>query len=424
MERFNWQLFWHILVLVVREMKNENLPWPERYRPKKLEHIVGNPDAISRIKDWIFLWKRGIPEKRAILLIGPPGTGKTASVGALSNELDMELVEFNSSDKRNKDSIETLVWRAASQQTLDGRPRIILLDEVDGLSGTSDRGGVGAISKVVKETVHPIIMTANDPDSPRLKDLFKICQVLIFEPIEHDSIVDVLRNIADQNKIDITQDVISEIAETSAGDLRAAISDLEAYAKRGAAVVSIGSGTRNIRRGTEETIQRLFMTQDPKVARRTLSESELDYDSILLWLEENIHLHLLSPNELNLGFDGLSLADLFLGRIMRNQNWKLLSYFYDFLATGVAVSRTITPYRKVNYSKSTWPLLVWQGNQSRDKKSDALSALSRVSGVSKSRSKHTHFDTITNIVTIRPSLVDDYSNWLGIDKASLRRKKS
>ena len=157
------------------EVTNEDLPWPEKHRPSSIDQIEGNSDQIRTIKTWILSWKNKLPDKRAVLLVGPPGTGKTASIGALANDLDMEIVEFNSSDKRNKGSIETLVWRAASQQTLDGRPRIILLDEVDGLSGTSDRGGVGAIIKVIKSSVHPIMMTANDPDSPRLKDLYKIC---------------------------------------------------------------------------------------------------------------------------------------------------------------------------------------------------------------------------------------------------------
>ena len=145
-------------------VNNEDLPWPEKHRPRSTDQIVGNSEQISAMRTWVLSWKNRLPDKRAILLIGPPGTGKTATIGALAMDLDMEIVEFNSSDKRNKGSIETLVWRAASQQTLDGRPRIILLDEVDGLSGTSDRGGVGAIIKVIKNSVHPILMTANDPD--------------------------------------------------------------------------------------------------------------------------------------------------------------------------------------------------------------------------------------------------------------------
>ncbi len=403
-------------------VNNESLPWPEKHRPRSLDQIVGNLDTISMMKSWILSWKTRIPDKLAILLIGPPGTGKTASIGALANDLDMELVEFNSSDKRNKDSIETLVWRAASQQTLDGRARIILLDEVDGLSGTSDRGGVGAIIKVIKDSVHPILMTANDPNSPRLKDLYKICHVYNFEPIDSEGMIRILTKIAKMNKAEVSQNVVDQIIENSSGDLRAAISDLEIYVKRGTSSQSVDSIFRDVRRGTEETLRRFFMTTDSKLARRILSESELDHGSLILWLEENLHLHLLSPEELDSGLNGLSLADLSLGRIMKNQNWKLLAYMYDFLAVGVAGSRTATPYRKVSYSKPTWPLLVWQGNKSRDKRSDVLTSLSRLAGVSKRRATRTHLDTITEIIGITPSRIKDYANWLDVDKASLKKR--
>ncbi|MFW9956905.1 MAG: replication factor C large subunit [Candidatus Odinarchaeota archaeon] len=403
-------------------MSDENLPWPEKHRPRNLELIVGNPDTITSLKTWIMSWRKGIPSKHAALLIGPPGIGKTATVGALSNELDMELVEFNSSDKRNKDSIETLVWRAASQQTLDGRSRIILLDEVDGLSGTSDRGGVGAIVKVIQESVHPIVMTANDPNSPRLKDLFKICQIFSFEQIAHENVASVLIRIAKQNKAKVPQSIINQISENSAGDLRAAISDLESYVKRGTMETSVEATTRDVRRGNEETLRRVFMTTDTEIARRVLSESELDHDDLVLWLEENLHLHLLSHKELSNGFDGLSLADLSLGRIMRDQNWKLLAYVYDFLATGVAGSRNLTPYRKVNYSQPTWPLLIWQGNRSKEKRSDVLSALSMLTGVSKSRVMRTHYDTITELIGLKPRTTTDYANWLNVDKTSLKKR--
>ncbi len=403
-------------------VNSDSLPWPEKHRPRTLDLIVGNSDAIASIKAWVLSWSKSLPEKRAVLLIGPPGIGKTATVGALANDLNMELVEFNSSDNRNKDSIETLVWRAASQQTLDGRPRIILLDEVDGLSGTSDRGGVGAIVRVIQDSVHPIIMTANDPDSPRLKDLFKVCQVYPFEQISHDCITSVLVQIAKENHAEVTQSVINQIADNSAGDLRAAISDLESYVKRNTKDSSVESITRDARRGTEETLRRLFMTTEPDIAGKVLSESDLDYDDLVLWLEENLHLHLLTENELSDGFDGLSLADLALGRIMRNQNWKLLSYMYDFLATGVAGSRTVTPYRKVSYSQPMWPLLVWQGNRSRDKRGDVLYALSKLTGVSKRRVMRTHFDTIVEIIGLKPRVIKDFASWLNVEKTLLKKR--
>lgn len=401
----------------------DNLPWSEKHRPKSLSELVGNPETIKALKAWIDSWVLGTPSKRAALLIGPPGTGKTASVGAISNDLDMELVEFNSSDKRNKDSIETLVWRASSQMTLDGRDRLILLDEVDGLSGTSDRGGVGAILKVIRDAVHPIVMTANDPNSPRLKDLLKVCQVFNFRLIENDDMTTVLKHILSENQENVSENILEEIIENAEGDLRAAVSDLESQVRGGSSSQTTAT-SRDIRRGAEETLRHLFATNDSKMARRILSESELSHDSLVLWLEENLHLHLLTPKELNDGFEGLSLADVSLGRIMRNQNWKLLAYVYDFLTRGVAMSRTKTPFRRVAYSQPTWPLLVWQGNRKRDKQSAVRSSLATVTGVSKRRVRQTHLDTIQQIIEINPQVLKEFAAWLRVEKSALIRKRN
>ncbi|OLS31550.1 MAG: Replication factor C large subunit [Candidatus Thorarchaeota archaeon AB_25] len=405
-------------------MSNESLPWPEKHRPRKLDGLVGNHETIRTLKSWVESWISRIPSKRAALLVGPPGTGKTASVGALANDLDMELVEFNSSDKRNKDSIETLVWRAASQQTLDGRPRLILLDEVDGLSGTSDRGGVGAILKVIKDAVHPIVMTANDPNSPRLKDLMKVCQVFNFGLIESDDIEKILKRILSENNVDVSSEALDEIIEGSRGDLRAAISDLEFQVRSGLTSSMIEPAFRDSKRGTEETLRHLFASAESKMARRALSESELNHDSLVLWLEENLHLHLMTPKELDEGFEQLSLADITLGRIMRDQNWKLLAYVYDYLSIGVAMSRSETPFRRVKYSQPTWPLLVWQGNRKRDKQSEILASLSMVTGVSKRRVRQTHLDAIGEIVKINPKILIDFATWLNVEKSTLVQKRS
>jgi len=405
-------------------MNGESLPWPEKHRPRKLDGLVGNREAIGALKSWVESWISKIPGKRAALLVGPPGTGKTASVGALANDLDMELVEFNSSDKRNKDSIETLVWRAASQQTLDGRHRLILLDEVDGLSGTSDRGGVGAILKVIKDAVHPIVMTANDPNSPRLKDLMKVCQVYNFEIIENNDVMKILKHILSENNVDVSEETLDEIVEGSGGDLRAAISDLESQVRRGSVSLVVEPAIRDSKKGTEDTLRHMFASADSKMARKALSESELNHDSLVLWLEENLHLHLMTPEELSDGFEQLSLADLSLGRIMRDQNWKLLAYVYDFLSIGVAMSRSETPFRRVKYSQPTWPLLVWQGNKKRDKQSGILSSLSALTQVSQRRVRQTHLDAIREIVKINPKSLNDFATWLNVEKSSLVQKSS
>ncbi|MFW9965526.1 MAG: replication factor C large subunit [Candidatus Thorarchaeota archaeon] len=404
-------------------MNHKNLPWPELHRPTSLTQLAGNADTIRELEEWIQAWINGASSRRAALLIGPPGVGKTASVGALSHDYDLELVEFNSSDKRNKGSIENQVWKAATQQTLDGRLRLLLLDEVDGLSGTSDRGGVGAILKIIEDAVHPIIMTANDPNSPRLKDLLKICKVFRFEPIEPNEMVPVIRGIASAHDSLFSDEVLEGIVDKAGGDLRAAISDLETLSVSGR-TTDEGLPSRDVRREVSEAFARLFMTTDPEAAKRVISELDIDYNQLLLWLEENAHLHLTTPEELDQGFEYLSLADLSLGRIWKRQNWKLLAYVYDFLAIGMSTSRRVTPYRIVKYSQPSWPMLIWRGNRVRDKESDFLLQITRITSVSKSRAARAYKDAILDIVKQNPRLKDVFSNWLEIKKGFFDERSS
>ena len=404
-------------------MIRDNLPWPELYRPKSTKDLVGNSDAIQGLKSWIQSWTKKPPRKRAALLIGPPGVGKTASVMAITHDLEAELVEFNASDKRNKGIIETQVWKAATQQTLDGRMRIILLDEVDGLSGTSDRGGVSAILKIISIAVHPIVMTANDPESRRLKDLIKNCQVFNYNPIEHDEMLEILVRIISDQGGSVSTELLDDIIENASGDLRAAIADIETLVKGGLYDEQLVS-LRDMKRNVAETLKRLFMTTDVVAAKRVVSESDIDHDQLLLWIEENIHLHLSDPAELEAGLEALSLADLSLGRIMKNQNWKLLAYVYDFLSAGVASSRSKTPFRRVEYSIPEWPLLVWRGNMSRDKKSRVLSRLGAVTGVSERRAMRAYLNTIRELADKTPEIENDLTKWLGVKAGFLDRRRN
>ncbi|TFG15274.1 replication factor C large subunit [Candidatus Thorarchaeota archaeon] len=399
-------------------MKESDLPWPELHRPISRSQLVGNIGSINRLKQWLVKWRNSIPRNKAALLVGPPGTGKTATVGAISRDMNAELVEFNASDKRNKGAIETLVWRAATQQTLDGRRRIILLDEVDGLSGTGDRGGVRAIMKILDKAVHPIVMTANDPDNRRLKNLKKKSLVLTFQPISDDEMLTVLKRVLNQHSSSTSKDLLDLIVAKSAGDLRAAISDLETTYDDIETKSALGN--RTTRRNVEETLQRLFMATDLQAAKSVVSQSDVSYDDLLLWIEENIHLHLRTANELEEGFEALSLADLYLGRIMRDQNWKLLAYVYDFLSAGVSNSRKQTPFSLVDYTRPEWPLLVWRGNRRQSKKAELASKVAAITNTSEERVQETHLWALEGILKNSPDLKSQYSDWLKVNKGMFR----
>src|SRR5271154_4844041 len=153
--------------------------WVEKYRPKKMEEMIGNEDCRVAASVWLKKWK---PGAKALLLMGPPGTGKTTLANLLAKQFRMNIVELNASDTRTKDKLEKKIGEAILTVSLFGERSLIFLDEVDGLLGRSDYGGVEFIKEAVKVTQNPIIMAANDQDADEIKKLGSFCIALTFKP--------------------------------------------------------------------------------------------------------------------------------------------------------------------------------------------------------------------------------------------------
>ncbi len=137
--------------------------WVDKHAPKRLSQIAGNGPAVKALQRWFSSWA---PGGKAALLFGPPGVGKTTAAHLLAKEAGAEIIETNASNYRNKKEIDRIVGSAATQRSLfdssgEGK-KIILVDEVDGISGRKDYGGVSAISALIKESKYPIILTANN----------------------------------------------------------------------------------------------------------------------------------------------------------------------------------------------------------------------------------------------------------------------
>ncbi|HEY9702458.1 MAG TPA: AAA family ATPase, partial [Allocoleopsis sp.] len=135
------------------------MPFTHKYKPKNTKEIIGQSKALDDVKLKISEYSSK-KVKKALLLYGPSGTGKTSTIHALAQELDLELIEVNASDTRNAAGLEEKIFPAIKQQSLFGKSKIILIDEIDGLSGTNDRGGPSSIVKLIEESPFPVILTA------------------------------------------------------------------------------------------------------------------------------------------------------------------------------------------------------------------------------------------------------------------------
>ncbi|WP_225419967.1 AAA family ATPase [Methanohalophilus profundi] len=204
--------------------------WAEKYRPTKLADVVGNNKPLQALRDWEEEWEHGVPEKKAAILSGPAGVGKTSAAHALGNEMGWEIIEMNASDQRTAGIIEKVAGSASRMSTLTGiQKRLIILDEADNMHGSADRGGTRAITNVIKKSNQPIILIANDLYALS-STLRSHCVNIKFNSIPQRSILPALKKICKMEGIICGTGVLEKIAENTGGDLRSAIKDLQATA--------------------------------------------------------------------------------------------------------------------------------------------------------------------------------------------------
>ncbi|MCX8202685.1 MAG: replication factor C large subunit [Candidatus Micrarchaeota archaeon] len=314
----------------------------DKYRPKNLSDLVGQEAVIERLKIWARNWDDGIPQK-PILLYGRPGCGKTSIAHALANDMNWEIFEINASDTRNKGAIESILANTATQSTLTGSLKLIVVDEVDGLAGQEDRGGVGAIVKVIQESRQPTILIANQVYIQKLKSLLPETEMIEMKGVEKRILRKYLKQIAEKEGIQISDPQIDEIADRSNGDVRSALIDLTA-------TVTYRDREKDVYRA----VAQVFKAQDYQAARSAFWDVDIDPDMQILWIEENIPNEYQNKEEMKQAYEYLSRADVFNGRITNRQSWNLLRYATELSTAGVASARKSSSSKFVKYKFPTY----------------------------------------------------------------------
>jgi replication factor C large subunit len=355
-------------------------------------------------------------KKKPIFLYGGIGNGKTSSVYALANDLDLELTEINASDTRNADSITTLLSGVIHQGSLFGTSKIILVDEVEGISGTSDRGGLTSLMKLVPESRYPIVVIAHDAYIDKLKDLRKESELIEFPPLSTQDIFTLLKRICDKEKVKYEDDALMQLSRICGGDARAAVNDLQTIA----AIGKIDSksvdeaGERNITTKIEESLKIVFKTTDPALALGAFDDINEDIDKVFLWVEENIPKEYLKPEHLAAAFENLSLADVFYGRIRRWQHYRFYVYCFNLMSAGIALSKDKKYPSTTKYAPTSRLLKIWIYNNANAKKK-AISQ--KVAAVTHTSAKRAYRDTVPymqNIFKKNKSMAAEISHAAGL----------
>jgi replication factor C large subunit len=319
--------------------------WTLKHKPKSLSEVVGNKEAIEKFVEWVKSWDRGIPKKRAVFLYGPPGIGKTVTVEALANDSQMELVEKNASDYRTEEAIKRFAGLASQFGSLFGGKRLVLLDELDGLTGTADRGGVKATTDIVKNAQCPIVLIANNVYDPRFSNLRSYCLLIEFKKPPAGEVMKHLKRICTLEDIQAEEDALKFIAQRSEGDVRSAVNDLQALAQ-GRKKLTYEDVSWLGYRDRQDTIfnvlRMIIYGKTCSSAKQAVNMADVDIDMLFEWMYENVPAHMTDPYDLARAMDALSMADVYRGRIHSTQDWSFTRYVIDYLTAGVAMARQNT----------------------------------------------------------------------------------
>lgn len=362
-------------------MTEKNLPLSEKYRPTHFSQIIGQKEVVERIKKFVTQFK--YERKKALLLHGPPGTGKTTLALVAAKETDAELFELNASDFRNKEKMETILKPALEQKSLYKENKIILIDEVDGISGFADRGGLPELIRIIEKSEYPVIITANNAFKQNLSSLRNKTEVIAIKSPSNVEIKQLLEKILSKEKKTVDENTLIKISVKCKGDIRAAINDLESLINMKSCEnvelfqrnkeTSIIDALRIVLKGKpcEETIGVYDSVKEP-------------LDEILLWMEKNVPLEY-SGEEIYNAFEKISKTDIFKSRIINQQYWRFLVYENFLLSYGIAASKNKIKSGLTAYKKPTRILKIWMSNQKLAKKKDIAEKYAKITHIGKKR---------------------------------------
>ncbi|WP_297499660.1 replication factor C large subunit [Thermococcus sp.] len=310
------------------------VPWVEKYRPRKLSEIVNQEKAIEQVKAWVEAWLHGSPpKKKALILAGPPGAGKTTTVYALAHEYGFEVIELNTSDERTYEKVERYVQAAYTMDILGKRRKLIFLDEADNM----EPSGAREIAKLIDRARNPIIMSANHYwEIPR--EVRNKAQIVQYKRLTQRDVIRALIRILKREGKTIPKEILYEIAKRSNGDLRAAINDLHTVVTGGVEDAREVLAYRDIEKSVFQALAQVFATDNAKRAKIAVLGVDMFPDELLQWIEENIPYVYYRPEDIARAYEAISRADIYLGRAQRTGNYSLWKYATDMMTAGVAVA--------------------------------------------------------------------------------------
>ncbi len=319
--------------------------WSDKHRPQSISEMIGNEEARSALVEWFAKWKKGI---KPILLVGPPGIGKTTIANLAGKQFGYDTISLNASDVRSKSRISQILSPVLGNISVLGSP-MIFVDEVDGIHGRADFGGAEALIKILKEPTVPIVLAANSDKSEKMKSIKKAVKTIYFRPLPPRLLRLHLENILKKEGAKLSPGALIKIINESRGDIRSMINSTQALvpgfnppSERTFEMLDVEAG-----------VNAFFKANSIDEARSVIYSMSIDPREKINAFYSSIITSNLSKEDSKKMLNVLSEADVLYGKIMKTQEWRLLRYL-DNILLRLYKHGTSIRYSKYNLS---WPLL-------------------------------------------------------------------
>ena len=319
--------------------------WSEKYRPQIISDMVGNEEARAAITEWFVKWKKGT---KPLLLVGPPGIGKTTIAYLVAKQFGYDMIGLNASDVRSKSRINEILMPVLGNVSVLGTP-MIFVDEVDGIHGRGDYGGASALVDILKEPTVPIVLAANSDDSDKMKSIKKVVKTIHFKKIPPRLLRVYLDNILKKQSAKLSPGALIKVIDKSRGDIRSMINLAQSL------VTGFNPQTDNSFESinVEDGVNAFFKANSIEEARSVLYSMQIDPREKINAFYSSIITSNLDNFSLAKYLETISDADMLFGKIMKTQNWRLLRYLNDIL---IKLYQNDERIRYAQYNLS-WPLL-------------------------------------------------------------------
>ena len=320
----------------------------DKYTPFTLNGLIGNISTIAKLNQFGIDAMSG-KRVRPIMIYGPSGTGKTAAARAIAYGNGLEILELNSSDYRDSETLENRVMPASQTRGLFNKRILIIFDEIDELSAKFASGAEKIVTQLVNRSKQPIIFTANDywdRDSAFLRNHVEKAE---FKRIATSDIIDYMKKIARKEGKVVSDEIVNEIAKRCNGDVRAALNDLEMMFDAKPELIE-SLAMRNRKMEIFGVLDKIFMSKNFDLARFAAASSDVEAGMLINWVDENVPNRYTSKSEIMDSYQSISKASMFFENATRSNYYGYLRYSSVLISSGVATANTGQITMLNNYS--------------------------------------------------------------------------